>query len=260
MGTRSSRRSRGQVKKRAVRAGNEERYPVQQDSRSVFLEELSLGVRDMAVDALVSDSSVRSLHEVMDEAHRVFDSACNGVDLSPELACRRGCAYCCYNQVSLSQAEAVYLGFHMLDSFDEAAIKALDGRVDSVLDVIRGKSVEEIGMMRHELPCIFLDDGSCSIHPARPFACRGWNSVNAGDCRSSIENRDPFAPVENHSIVREIAEGIQLGLLHGTKNLGLEAGFLILPRAVKLMHRDGVAECATRWLDGDFFFAQSRGL
>ncbi|MBU1612446.1 MAG: hypothetical protein KKC99_11445, partial [Proteobacteria bacterium] len=72
--------------------------------------------------------------------------------------------------------------------------------------------------------------------------------------RLSVERREPMMDIENHELPRLLADSIQLGLLRGTRTLGMEAGFLALPRALWLLLEYGVEECANRWLRQEPFF------
>jgi Fe-S-cluster containining protein len=177
-------------------------------------------------------------------------------DFDPPMACARGCSWCCRNQVSLTPPEAMLLGMHLEAHCTPDRLREITRRADAVLSLIAGKGRQEIGAMRHLLPCPLLEDETCSAHPARPLVCRGWNSVDPDPCRTSVERADPMTPIEHHAWPREAAEAVQLGLLQESQRAGLEAGFLVVTRAVRLMLALGVAECARAWLAGEPFFAR----
>ncbi|WP_022660448.1 YkgJ family cysteine cluster protein [Paucidesulfovibrio longus] len=210
-----------------------------------------------AVSAALEEApSVASLCRVVEESYGLFDELLADMDLEPPLACARGCSHCCYNQISLTPPEAIYLGLFVLEKYRGAALEQVHERLQTILDLIRGKSRTEIGTIRHLLPCPFLEDGACAVHSARPLVCRGWNSVNAEHCRRANDYQDPLTMIENHALPRLLAEAIQLGLLHGSRVHGLEAGFLVITRAVRLMLDHGVGECAADWLQGRPFFGR----
>lgn len=229
------------------------------DAGQAAREALARRLRERCGSALVRalgpDPAVRGLCEAMDAAYRAYDASLDGVVFDPPMACGRGCIHCCYNQVPVSPPEALVLGFHLLERNDPAWLEALVRRAEATVRAIRSLDREGIGAIRHDWPCLFLEEGTCSIHPLRPLVCRGWNAVDAAQCRASIENRSPLDPIENHPMPREMAEAVQLGLLEGSQRLGLEAGYLVLARAVLLMLRRGVVECAGQWLSGGAFFA-----
>ena len=170
------------------------------------------------------------------------------------MACVRGCLHCCYNQISLSEPEALFLGLYVHERLGPERLARVDADADAVLARIKGLTKHQVGAIRHLVPCPLLEDGACSVHPVRPLACRGWNSVDAEACRRSVADRDPLAPIENHPFPRLLADAIQTGLLQGVRQRDLEAGYLVITRALKLMRVHGLADCAGRWLAGQPFF------
>ncbi|WP_338668253.1 YkgJ family cysteine cluster protein [Pseudodesulfovibrio methanolicus] len=206
------------------------------------------------------DHPVKALHDAVREAYAVCESMLDELQLDPPLACKRGCIHCCYNQVALTEPEALFLGLHLLGTRSPERLRDLANRARALADGLKGKSWREIGMMRHRLPCLFLEDGGCSVYPARPLACRGWNSVDEKMCLRSNLSGDALTPIENHPIVREIADGIQSGLLRGASAFGLEAGYLLMARATALLlsgdPEQGIMDTTADWLDGKPFFGR----
>ncbi len=205
--------------------------------------------------AVARGPGVRGLCEAVQEAYAALDDVLRDLDFDPPVACARGCLHCCFNQVSLTPPEALFLGIHVLERFSPGEGDALAARVEALGGLIRGRSRRELGDIRHLTPCAFLRDGACSVHEARPLACRGWNSVDARACQLSVELRDPLAPIPSYALQRELAGAVQQGLLEGAAALGLEAGYLVMTRAVALMRRRGVLACAEDWLAGRPFLA-----
>ena len=198
----------------------------------------------------------------MHDSFALFDSMLEELELDPPLACKTGCIHCCYNQVALTEPEALFLGLHLLETRDKRQLSELGARTLALVESLKGKSWREIGMERHRLPCLFLENGNCSIYLARPLACRGWNSVNADMCLHSNLSEDAMAPIENQPIVRLLADGIQSGLLRGSNALNLEAGYLLMARAVLLLleggAEKGVLVCTCDWLRGMPFFGRKK--
>lgn len=233
--------------------------PTRGDGLTPAQEALSRRLRRGCAQALAgavdSGPGVRGLCEAVQQAYAALDDVLLGLDFDPPVACARGCLHCCFNQVSLTPPEALYLGIHVLERFSSEERAAAAGRVAGLLDVIRGRTRRELGDIRHLTPCAFLRDGACAVHAARPLACRGWNSVDVDACRLSVELRDPLAPIPSYALQRELAGAVQEGLLEGSAALGLEAGYLVMTRAVALMDARGVLACAEDWLAGRPFLA-----
>ncbi|WP_415716243.1 YkgJ family cysteine cluster protein [Maridesulfovibrio sp.] len=207
-----------------------------------------------------AEGKYRKFFELMEESYGMFNTMIDELTLNPPLACKRGCIYCCINQVSLTEPEALYLGFHLLENRSLKQLQDLKIKTQALLTELKGKNRQQIGMERHLHPCLFMEDGTCSIYPARPFVCRGWNSVNAEMCKHSNQTGDALAPIENHPLPRILADSIQLGLLNGAKGIGLEAGYLLLARAVSMLLEGGadrVVELTQDWLEGRPLFAKA---
>ena len=210
----------------------------------------------------VSGQRIKALHQVMQASYDLLDAMLGELDLDPPIACKSGCIHCCYNQIALTEPEALVLGMHLLETRDRDQLRDLGDRALALTESLKGKSWQDIGMARHLLPCVFMENGNCSVYPARPFACRGWNSVDAEMCLQSNLTGDALTPIENHPIMRLIAESIQKGLLRGSSALGLEAGYLLMVRAVSLLMeggaQQGLLDCTGDWLGGKPFFGRKR--
>ena len=109
--------------------------------------------------------------------------------LPEPLGCKPGCHYCCYNLPMVTPPEALLIGYHVEQNFTNPQIKEISDRVIMVLERINGISPYEIPMMRHELPCIFLEDGMCMVYSVRPAVCRTCTSTSAEHCKMIFETR-----------------------------------------------------------------------
>ncbi|MFP5209031.1 MAG: YkgJ family cysteine cluster protein [Acidobacteriota bacterium] len=107
------------------------------------------------------------------------------------ISCRAGCGACCRQMVpvSLFEAEALIEWMQSLpeerqtdlaERFHRALLALRDaGVIDSILDE-RWTLEEEratqlaIDYFHAGVPCPFLEDESCSIHPIRPLSCREY--------------------------------------------------------------------------------------
>ncbi len=127
------------------------------------------------------------------------------------LSCRAGCGACCRHMVPVSPPEA----FHLMDvvesfrperrqvaleRFDRTA-SALDERkmIDELLDPeVVTEPVLPVARQYFalDLPCPFLADESCSIHPHRPVACRDYNVTSpAAWCAQPYEHEIAKIPM-----------------------------------------------------------------
>ncbi len=108
-----------------------------------------------------------------------------------KVSCRAGCGACCRQPVPVAEAEAVYLaelveampaeaGARVRCRFETAlAALAQAGCLEAVRRLPRIADEDErrrigIAYFRLQIPCPFLEDEACSIHPSRPLACREY--------------------------------------------------------------------------------------
>ncbi len=106
------------------------------------------------------------------------------------ISCRAGCGACCRQMVPLSLFEAEALGAWvaalpieqravLAQRFHTALTAVRDGGMIARMDASKEVDHAEakalaIDYMRLAIPCPFLENESCSIHPIRPFACREY--------------------------------------------------------------------------------------
>ncbi|UCH23921.1 MAG: YkgJ family cysteine cluster protein [Deltaproteobacteria bacterium] len=106
------------------------------------------------------------------------------------ISCQAGCGTCCCQMVPISAPEAFYLADlveslppdrreDLLERF-EVIKKELERQhlIDELLDPLYGDDGAMTTAKKYfflNLPCPFLVNESCSIHPYRPVACREYN-------------------------------------------------------------------------------------
>ena len=123
------------------------------------------------------------------------------------LACRAGCAWCCYFTVDVRAAEV----FRILDFVEQSFTPEEKARVYAEAhtnSVALGK-LEERERVTRNIKCPFLSEGRCTIYEARPQSCRNYHATNVAGCRQSYE--EP----ENLDIDPDFAPGVyQAGSAH----------------------------------------------
>jgi len=133
-----------------------------------------------------------------DMIHRVTEEA---AEAGHPISCRAGCGACCRQMVPISIFEAEALGewFHTLPQERQAELEA---RFHRGLTVLKEAGVLEklmqqdwgsdeksftqlaIDYFHAGVPCPFLENESCSIHPIRPLICREYLVISPAElCR-----------------------------------------------------------------------------
>ena len=104
------------------------------------------------------------------------------------ISCRAGCGACCRQLVPVSETETRHIR-DLVQAMPEARRTAVLARFDDalsaadaagLLDRLRSpRSADDTRALGLEyfhlgIPCPFLEDESCSIHPERPLSCREY--------------------------------------------------------------------------------------
>jgi Fe-S-cluster containining protein len=99
------------------------------------------------------------------------------------VSCRKGCGACCRQLVPVSRTEGDRL-LQVVESLPaerRAALKARFAAAEATIEQAglkdrAGRSDRELSAAYFALglPCPFLEDESCSIHPERPLVCREY--------------------------------------------------------------------------------------
>ena len=137
------------------------------------------------------------------------------------VACKAGCDHCCHQAVGVTAPEALAIFDHLKSTRSSGELARVAAKISECHAQTSHLSSQDRFSPEH--PCPFLDAGNCSIYDARPLACRGMNSLDAGECATRL--RDPQARAEflasgrgGHSYLEPIrafhaiSAGLQLGL------------------------------------------------
>jgi len=190
--------------------------------------------------ALALADSLRSGAESRIKAVRKRRPASRGI------ACKKGCAWCCYVKVGALPLEVIRIAEHLRQTLSPTDLDALKARIAATDSQTRGLS--GIQRLALRIPCPLLtENGACSVHPVRPLACMGANSFDARRCRNNVEDREPrevvsFSPQE--VITRATIRGIRKGL----ESCGLQADFVELISALRTAIEN--PDTADEWLVG----------
>ncbi len=184
-----------------------------------------------------------------DDAIQKFTS----LDSLPKpLDCKPGCHYCCFNLPVVTPPEALLIGYHIEQVFTDRVKQEIANRIQKVIERINGMNPEEIAMIRHELPCIFLKDAMCMIYEVRPAVCRTCTSTSAEHCKMIFESRNHRARLKCYQPIREIFQTVHSRLVDHCREMGCQTDALPLPEAVKDYFRH--PEPIEAWLQGEIVF------
>jgi Fe-S-cluster containining protein len=184
-----------------------------------------------------------------DEAIQKFVSQ---ESLPEPLDCKPGCHYCCYNLPMVTPPEALLIGHHLDQTFTDQQKLILNVKIKKILKKIVGKHLYEIFMMRHELPCIFLEESMCLIYEVRPVICRTCSSTSAVHCKTIFETRNHRARLRTYPQMYGILQTIHSRLLEFCREKGCQSDTLGLSEAIKDYFKPPNAIDA--WFQGEIIF------
>jgi Fe-S-cluster containining protein len=126
------------------------------------------------------------------------------------ISCRKGCGACCRQLVPISRTEGEAL-VAVVEAMPRERRKAVRGRFAAAEQAIvqaglseRGNRTDRemsVAYFALRVPCPFLEDESCSIHPDRPLVCREYLVTSpAGLCAGPVQEGVTPVPVPKLSL------------------------------------------------------------
>lgn len=145
---------------------------------------LRLKVGDLAIahPITVPNAAVPAT-DVLPALQGLVNAVVGAAEAGQAISCRRGCGACCRQLVPISRTEGEAL-LALVEAMPHERRKAARARFAEAEAAITlaglaersGKSDREMSLAYFALrvPCPFLEDESCSIHPDRPLVCREY--------------------------------------------------------------------------------------
>ena len=172
--------------------------------------------------------------------------------LPKPLDCKPGCHYCCYNLPVVTPPEALLMGHYVAQTFTDHEKYTILDRIGKILKRIGGLSAYDVAMIRHTLPCIFLEDAMCMVYEVRPVVCRTCTSTSADHCKMIFETRNHRARLRCYQHIREIFQTIHSQLMDRCRKMECQAGAMPLPEGIRdyFKHPSSI----DAWLQGEIVF------
>ena len=184
-------------------------------------------------------------------AAAIADGAEARASTAHAVACRKGCSWCCHQNVRASAAEVFHLAHWLRAHLSAEELDALAKHARETASRLRGMAQPE--RARARIACAVLDPatGACRAHAARPMLCRGQLSVSAATCQEAVESPgthhfEPLLDAIHGAGLASMALELEFALFGG----GPVSGELTAMLAVALA--DSTAE--TRWSQGENSF------
>lgn len=143
---------------------------------------LAMGDLRIAHPITVPNAAVPAA-EIVPALQGLVNAVVEAAEAGKAVSCRKGCGACCRQLVPVSRTEGERL-LRLVDSFPPERRKTLTTRfaaAEAAIDAAGlaqrgGRTDRELSLAYFALgvPCPFLEDESCSIHPERPLVCREY--------------------------------------------------------------------------------------
>lgn len=158
-----------------------------------------------------------------------------------DVACVRGCSYCCHLRVEVRPHDAFVLAAYIRTRFDADRRARVVARLEANLARIVPLSPE--AHVRAGIACALLEDGACSAYDARPATCRKYYSIAVDVCRHAFEapSEPLIGEIENET-VRLAGNAVALGYAKGLEDAGFDAALYELHHALYRALTDPRAE------------------
>ena len=116
---------------------------------------------------------------------REIEKALVNWGLRDSTSCKKGCSYCCFQQVTITRSEALTLAGHvkMMNHFKRHQIITILQRQSEAKD-----EKEWVDLPPYYKKCAFLENNLCSIYSFRPITCRTFFVVSPPEICKPREN------------------------------------------------------------------------
>jgi Fe-S-cluster containining protein len=125
------------------------------------------------------NTAVASIHDLIDECMQALVKKATDYTVS----CQKGCSFCCYQRVDISDDEASLL-------VELAKLKGFEIDYQRLEKQLAAKDEKEFQQLRpRHRKCVFLQDGDCAVYEHRPSACRKLVVVSDPKNCDTVSNR-----------------------------------------------------------------------
>jgi Fe-S-cluster containining protein len=168
------------------------------------------------------------------------------------VACARGCSYCCNLRVEVQPYEAFRLAAWLKRHFDAPRLAAVIGRLQG--NVERTRTLGPEARKRTNIACALLgEDGACTVYEARPAQCRRYHSTNVDPCIEFHDTHDETIESTMNEAVAHNAAVIITQARHAVRDAGLDDASEDMN--IALLEALENPKAWRRWRDGKKAFA-----
>ncbi len=197
-----------------------------------FLEWLATASATHATDEGLSLIELAELAAAY--AEQAFERI-DGPERARSLDCGRGCDSCCHLPVETCRAEASWALEFARKNLNAAEFIDLKHRIR---EAAVAYPLPPDQPPAHNPRCPFLNDSACLVYPARPLACRGWNSSDVSACREAHQRGVAEVTVPVDTRIRGVYANASEALLRGLTRLDRDQPMHLVPALAALILLD----------------------
>ena len=191
-----------------------------------------------------------SIYDAMDGLLHSFTRRCQRE--GKNIACMKGCLYCCHQCVLAMPHEVLFLADHMKKNMSGDEYRQAMRKTDEKDRITSGMKAQDFLYYKH--PCSLLSDkGVCSVYPVRPMACRTYLSANVISCiREQRAPRDMKHFPELYGFPVRAGRMVNMGITVALSELKIHNTEWPFESALRTaMKTDNLLE---KWLEGQDIF------
>ena len=192
----------------------------------------------------IEDKEIGTIQRVVEE--RAARGEINNI------ACCKGCWYCCAQMVAATIPEVLRLANHIRESWTDDQRARLAERMAEYMTAT-GPYHEGTTKAKPRFICPLLQEAACSVWEVRPIVCRGVNSTDVALCKAKMDDPvgDPMIPQIAGQYYTSMYS--RSGMRHALRKHGLDNRLHeMIPALVIAMANPDAAE---RYLAGEPVFA-----
>ncbi|PSK84473.1 YkgJ family cysteine cluster protein [Prolixibacter denitrificans] len=167
--------------------------------------------------------------------------------------CRRGCSWCCHQQVLVMPAEMLLIADYIRTNFDDEAKESILSRAIEKDEKVQSLTAERA--LQVKIPCPLLQDGSCSVYAVRPMACRIYLSSDLNSCLQEFHQPEkPDVYPQLFDFPLHAGRMMNSGLIHYLKEKGISVHENRLEKILRLLLEN--PDKGSNWLSGSDDFGE----
>jgi Fe-S-cluster containining protein len=206
----------------------------------------------LALHSLENGLSVSRLKAAIGELYRAVDDLLDAflqrsAQEGKPSDCRKGCAWCCHQQVFAVTHEFFYLNEYV-------KLHLTPETRSVILEKAREKAKLSMSLKAEDQPkiraaCPFLEAGVCMVYNARPMSCRIYLSASESSCKR--EHNHPGNQKHHPDLYQfplQAGRMLNQGFTAGLKQLGLQVSELPVEQGYASLETLG--QSMERWIGG----------